>query len=368
MNVLRLTGRLWISLQLFSVFSISAATHTLTLSTNGSGSIASNPTGATYPHNSTVTLTATPTVGWRFAAWSGDISGTVNPTNVLMDADKSITATFDQIPSYTLIVNTSGAGSVNPAGGAYLSNTIVSLTATPSNGWTFHHWNGDASGSANPVSVTMNTNKAVGAVFIQPVTITSQPQNASASRGGTAMFNVVATGTTPLSYSWRFNGGPIPDAASATLTLTNVQPANAGSYDVIVSSPYSAATSSIALLTVACPGTNVVTVPSDAALRAAIAIGGNVRLCFNGTVTLTNSIAVTKNTTLDASGVSVTISGNNAVQLFIVNSGAAFSATNLVLVNGRRVGQNGTNAGSIAGQVAQPGEAAAGGALANPRW
>jgi len=358
-----LSVRLWVLFQLLSVFSLSAATRTLTLSTNGNGSITANPTGNTYPHNSTVTLTAMPSNGWQFTGWSGDISGALNPTNVLMDADKTITGNFSQISSYTLIVNISGGGSVNPAGGTYLSNNIVSLTATASNGWAFHHWSGDASGSANPVSLTMNANKVVDAVFIQPVSISAQPQNVSAPPGGTATFNVMATGTAPLSYVWRFNGSPVPGANSATLTITNVQPVNGGNYDVIVSNPYSAATSSVALLTVSCPGTNVVTVASDAAFRAAVAIGGHVRLCFNGTVTLTNTIDVLKNTTIDGSGLSVVISGNNAVRLFNVNTGASLVLSNLVMANGRHVGTNGADA--PAPMAARNGEAAMGGAIYN---
>jgi hypothetical protein len=52
--------------------------------------------------------------------------------------------------------------------------------------------------------------------------------------GGSAGFSVAATGTEPLQYQWRLNGNAIPGATDTSLSFTNVQPANAGNYRVIV--------------------------------------------------------------------------------------------------------------------------------------
>jgi len=71
-------------------------TYTLTLSTAGSGSVAAVPNQLTYDHGTNVQVTATPAGGWNFDFWSGDASGSVNPLNVLMDGNKSITANFGQ--------------------------------------------------------------------------------------------------------------------------------------------------------------------------------------------------------------------------------------------------------------------------------
>ena len=86
---------------------------------------------------------------------------------------------------------------------------------------------------------------------------------------------------------------------------------------------------------------NVVTEASEAALRDAMAMGGLVVCSFNGTITLSNTIDVTRNVTLDAHNRSVVISGNNSNRIFIVASGVKFSATNLVFANGLNVGQIG---------------------------
>jgi uncharacterized repeat protein (TIGR02543 family) len=229
----------------------------LTVNTSGQGSVAKNPSQATYTYGSSVQLTATPASGWAFSGWSGDLTGTSNPASVTMNGDKAVTATFTQnvytltvtvnptgggtvtpdksppyhlndvvtlteAPSagytfsgwsgdgtgsgttrtvtitgnmavtatftqnqYTLTVNTSGQGSVAkaPSQATYVSGSSVQLTATPSSGWSFSGWSGDASGTANPVTITMNGNKAVTATFTQNTY--SLTVNISPSAGGT---------------------------------------------------------------------------------------------------------------------------------------------------------------------------------------
>ena len=150
---------------------ISGACTQFTLTTNvvGNGSITLDPPGGTYCEGTVVTLTAAADAGWQFDGWSGDLSGTQNPTTITMGSNKSVTATFSQIPvqQYTLTVNTVGQGSVtlNPPGGVYNEGTVVTLTAVPDSGWQFDNWSGDLSGSTNPANITMNANKTVTANF-----------------------------------------------------------------------------------------------------------------------------------------------------------------------------------------------------------
>jgi uncharacterized repeat protein (TIGR02543 family) len=69
--------------------------------------------------------------------------------------------------SYMLTVNTTGSGSValNPPGGVYNAGTNVTLTATAASGYQFSGWSGDLTGSTNPATITMGTNKNVTANF-----------------------------------------------------------------------------------------------------------------------------------------------------------------------------------------------------------
>jgi hypothetical protein len=71
------------------------ATYGLTVLLSGAGSVGIDPPGGAYPGGTAVTLTAQPgSPSWRFAAWSGDASGTANPLVLGMDADKTVTAIF----------------------------------------------------------------------------------------------------------------------------------------------------------------------------------------------------------------------------------------------------------------------------------
>ncbi len=71
--------------------------------------------------------------------------------------------------SYTLTTNTNGSGSisVSPNNDSYQSGTQVTLTATTTSDYVFTGWSGDASGSANPLTITMSSNKSVTANFIE---------------------------------------------------------------------------------------------------------------------------------------------------------------------------------------------------------
>jgi hypothetical protein len=71
------------------------------------------------------------------------------------------------VPNYSLVVTNTFGGTValNPAGSIYLSNTIVTLTATPSSGWTFLQWLGDGAGTNAAINITMSRSKFVQAVF-----------------------------------------------------------------------------------------------------------------------------------------------------------------------------------------------------------
>lgn len=68
----------------------------LNLTVVGPGTITANPpaTDGYYLCGSSVSLTATPAAGNRFVSWSGDLSGVTSPTVLLVDNEKSVTATF----------------------------------------------------------------------------------------------------------------------------------------------------------------------------------------------------------------------------------------------------------------------------------
>ena len=69
--------------------------------------------------------------------------------------------------SYTLTTAVVGGGTVtrNPNAPSYASGSAVTLAATPAAGFAFTGWSGGATGTINPLTVTMNANKSITATF-----------------------------------------------------------------------------------------------------------------------------------------------------------------------------------------------------------
>ena len=86
-----------------------------------------------------------------------------------MNANKTVTAVFAPAAQYTLSVSITpsdgGTVSKTPDQTHYAAGTVVTLAATPAAGYAFSQWQGDATGSTNPTTITMNANKTVTAVF-----------------------------------------------------------------------------------------------------------------------------------------------------------------------------------------------------------
>jgi uncharacterized repeat protein (TIGR02543 family) len=157
--------------------------YTLTTAVNptGSGSITVSPAGP-YHYNDVVVLTATPALGWSFANWTGDATGTTSPVEVTITKNTNVIAHFTQ-NEYTLTVTVdpenSGTVSLDPDQDTYHYGDVVELTATPALGWSFANWTGDATGTTSPVEVTITKNTNVIAHFTQnnyTLTVTVDPE------------------------------------------------------------------------------------------------------------------------------------------------------------------------------------------------
>lgn len=120
---------------------------------------------------------------------------------------------------FSLVANVSpvGAGTVakSPSTAYYAPNSTVQLTATPSTGWKFVGWEGDATGTASATSVTMSKDKSVTAKF------------ALVSGDGTT--NLLKDGNFPSSSviaaeegaSWRLAQGEYWGNSVATSSVSN---------------------------------------------------------------------------------------------------------------------------------------------------
>ncbi|HXI50783.1 MAG TPA: Ig-like domain-containing protein, partial [Candidatus Saccharimonadales bacterium] len=141
-------------------------------------------------------------------------------------------------------------------------------------------------GANRTVAITPVTNQAGSSLIVLTVTDTNgasasqqfrltvralqapliqvQPAGVAATNGATVHFNVTAAGTPPLSYEWRHEGAILAGQTSATLTLVDVQGADAGNYTVVVRNSAGSVTSRPALLRILLP-TSIVSIQYGAA-------------------------------------------------------------------------------------------------------
>jgi len=84
---------------------------------------------------------------------------------------------------------------------------------------------------------------------IEPV-ISLQPVSVTTNSGDTVSFSVQAVGTPSLVYQWRKDGANLAGANDAVLTLADVQKADVGNYNVVVTSAFGSVTSAVATLAV----------------------------------------------------------------------------------------------------------------------
>jgi hypothetical protein len=89
-----------------------------------------------------------------------------------------------------------------------------------------------------------------GGALNPPSFTTQPPTNVLVGFGKTLTVAALVSGTPTLSYQWRQNGANLAAQTNLTLVISNVNFANAGSYQLVVTNPYGSKTSSVCLVTV----------------------------------------------------------------------------------------------------------------------
>ena len=301
-------------------FTANSYTLALTINPAGSGSVVKNPDKAAYGYGDVVQLTAAANSGYTFSNWSGDAGGSTNPISITINGNKTVTANFTA-NSYTLAltINPAGSGSVvkNPDKAAYGYGDVVQLTAAANSGYTFSNWSGDAGGSTNPISITINGNKTVTANFtansytlaltINPAgsgSVVKNPDKAAYGYGDVVQLTAAANSGYTFS-NWSGDAGGSTNPISITINGNKTVTANftANSYTLA--------------LTINPAGTGSVVKSPD---KAAYGYGDVVQL-----TAAANSGYTFSNWSGDAGGstnpISITINGNKTVTAnFTANS------------------------------------------------
>ncbi len=186
--------------------------------------------------------------------------------------------------------------------------------------------------AATNIFITVQT--ATGAA---PV-ITNQPVSLTNNAGTIANFNVTAGGTAPLAYQWRKNvTNNLSGATTNSYSITNVQPADAADYTVVITNSVGSVTSSIAKLVVNVPPGIAVPPPATDSVTAGQPAG--FAIIATGTDPLTyqwinggTPIAGATATSYTIANAHLTDAGNYAVIVTNV-AGSITSSVSVLTVN-----------------------------------
>ena len=191
-----------------------------------------------------------PTPGAGFSIFGGGIQSQVSATGAIVDLYRivSTSGSGSYVTSITLAANgevtaaaSGGAatyfqvtpavtnGSIGGAGGGilYASGSVAKLTATPATGFGFTSWGGDASGTANPLSLTMDGNKNVTASFAAFPSVTTPTSTSITDSTATLGGDVTSEGGGSVTergvvYSINStNNNPIIDGSGVTKATTS---------------------------------------------------------------------------------------------------------------------------------------------------
>ncbi|MGC9943425.1 MAG: LamG-like jellyroll fold domain-containing protein, partial [Verrucomicrobiota bacterium] len=183
---------------------------------------------------------------YEFRIWNGAVTPVYLAASAVAGPSVVITNTAPQSLNVSVMTSMLGSQTQNAAvTGSFLQVADVPLTSAVAH-WTSSDTNvltvnGNGlitalSGGAATVSATVNGVTAISPVInVQTTAPTAslESTNLTVVQSESAEFSVQAYGGS-LSFQWSFDGIPIAGATNNTLTLTNVTPADAGTYGVLI--------------------------------------------------------------------------------------------------------------------------------------
>jgi uncharacterized repeat protein (TIGR02543 family) len=197
-------------------------------------------TGAgTFAQGSVATVTATPNTGFTFVNWTvnGTTVSTSSSYQFTIAGNRALVANFAAIPAGNFAVVLSSApvaGGTTTGSGAYASGSTVTVTATPTTGYTFRNWteNGTIVSTSSSYQFTLTGNRTLVANYtVIPASqlalvLSSNPVIGGSTSGsgsyssGTSVTAVASPNSGYSFTNWTESGNPVSTSASYTFAIT----------------------------------------------------------------------------------------------------------------------------------------------------
>ncbi|MEO0224963.1 MAG: M6 family metalloprotease domain-containing protein, partial [candidate division WOR-3 bacterium] len=162
-------------------------THDVDVSINPvqAGSVSRSLNYERYLNGTQLTLTATPSKGYRFVSWSGSYNSLQPVLQINVTDDIQLTANFT-LTTHTIVVSVLPFGSavvdIQPKQDYYTYGTTVTLRVIPNEGYEFVKWSGDIDNSLNPLEIVVEGDLNLTAnlrLTTHTLTITISPSQAA---------------------------------------------------------------------------------------------------------------------------------------------------------------------------------------------
>ena len=134
----------------------------VSISSSEGGSV--NTQSGTYNAGTVLTITATPNDGYEFISWTGS-NETSMEIMIVVNSNIQLTANFQliQTPEFT-VTTSAGVGGIVSGGGTFSSGTVVSVVATPFEGYEFTGWTGSPE-TSSVLTITISSDLNLTANF-----------------------------------------------------------------------------------------------------------------------------------------------------------------------------------------------------------
>ncbi len=175
----------------------------------------------------------------------------------------------------------------------------------------------------------------------KPSIFSNLPSTVYSATGLSVTFTASVGGTAPLTFTWRFNGTPIPGATSSTLTLSDLQPAHAGKYSFVATNVAGSTTSTDSTLALVGPPTIasaptavVVALGESFQLSATVTSGSNAPVSYQW-YRDDQPIAGATSSTYSASNVDTSAAGSYRLTATNVAGSVSTAPATVEVVQGR---------------------------------